>query len=197
MPAGLLSKLNFPNEKIGLPHTAHDHGLRQADRLRLQDHFNQAFDHSRALGAFRALRRSSIPAGIRSIGVGTHFAAYQLPAMPAMNLVLKVAHEDFCSDPHQLSKWLRCLERLRHQPIELIAPFAVLQEDERVALVCPYGDGEAAGAQPHWLPLDVLKATFVQQLAKEGLMIADYLQLRCWQGVPFLADMSDLNELKI
>jgi len=165
--------------------------LRRADGERLKSHFYTGFDRS---AAEHWLERpaSELDRRLDFLGEGAHFAVWRLRDA-AVSLVFKRARarQDDPRGGPDLMKWSQAMRHVAGFG-GLIPPFELLTAGSRVGVVMPYGEAPLATMGAHWRPLEERLAELAGQLAASGLVINDVPQGRCWQGVPFLYDLSDL-----
>jgi hypothetical protein len=57
----------------------------------------------------------------------------------------------------------------------------------------PYAEQAFEEAHSHWHPISGFKAKLSAGLLANGYIIKDLYQIRCWQGIPFVYDLSDLQ----
>jgi len=138
-----------------------------------------------------------LSASFNLLGEGTHFKAWLLRPgpNPSFQLVLKRPTSNFYPPGGpDYRHWRSCLMLLKKEPIPpLIPPFAVIEQGEQYGLVMPYGPDPVAKVAAHWQPLDRQTQDYKAALTKKGLYIDDILQIRVWQGIPFLIDLSDIK----
>ena len=134
------------------------------------------------------------------IGEGRHFATYEIAAhgekaQTAMRLCLHVSSENFHRDriESEIAAWRSAIERLQRLSLPLVPPIHFLSLPERVVYLMPLGDQPLTMAAPHWHPTDELVDRAVREFAMRGIALGDVPQTRCWQGIPFIYDFSDLH----
>jgi hypothetical protein len=184
-----------------------DEGRRVADRRRLAAAFHGSYDASAAAQAL-GLPAAQLDRKHDAIGAGRVFAAWRLRVpgargASAMSLVLKRPHglgsaargreaTGLRGAPAEVRRWLEALpQALKQGP--LMPPCMIVRAGDAWGLVMPYGDAPLAAAASHWQPLDARLAEQRDALAAVGLELADVAQGACWDGVPFLFDLSDLR----
>lgn len=188
--------------------------LREKDGKRLHQAFYQAFDASAAeqallyIGEQESLGRRS-PLGLDELGEGTHFRAYKLRSPlgdKGVSVCLKIAKPGFVASKGQagMERWADEVEGLEVKAsknlIPLIPPMTVLRVRARGSLkqdvwgiAMPFGPSDLKAASAHWQPLDALLKELTRGLKEAGYHLDDILQGRCWEGIPFLVDFSDLQ----
>jgi hypothetical protein len=130
------------------------------------------------------------------LGEGSHFAAWRLPpargraAAGGVDLVIKRAGPRFEVSGAGAQRWRNALAAVRE--VELVPPLELLWVGDVLGLVMPYGEQTITNAQPHWQPVADRIVELRVQLRSLGLALGDVPQGRCWRGVPFLVDWSDL-----
>ncbi len=163
----------------------------------LKEKFAGAADEARLHSLFADKVCRDGGKGLELLGEGTHFRAFRVRGPDGSDLVIKRALPTFGGGPRTPGRqaWLRSLRAaaplLGATP--LLAPWLVLEDGDELGLAMPFGPAPAAAAAPRWQPLDRARADLVAHLAGAGLEIADQLQIRCRDGVPFVIDLSDLR----
>jgi hypothetical protein len=190
---------NRPEERVA----SASRRLRDEDRRRLQQAFAAAFDRSRLESVLARSERSQ--EGLELLGEGTHFVSWRilgsgggagLTKAPAV--VLKRAKAAWADpgDP-KARRWIEAVRQVGRSGLPLVPPLEVVRADGPrgpvLGLAMPFGDQPLASAAAHWLPVDELVAELRRGLAALGLALDDVAQGRCWDGVPFLFDFSDLG----
>lgn len=167
--------------------------LRDVDRLK--ETFYRHFDRSR-LEVLLALGDRDLASRADLLGEGAHFRAWRIRGRSpsTMDIVFKRATAGFDrQDPLAPREWVQAMARLRGAG-GLIPPFEVLETEHGVGIAMPFGDRPFAEAAAHWQPLADRLDELSVALAARGLKLADVPQGRCWSGVPFLYDLSDVRQ---
>jgi hypothetical protein len=175
--------------------------LRTKDVERFREAFQQRCDMSRLLD-LNSRNSSQLNDRHEMIGEGGHFAAWRLrepvsqqqTRQGLMPLVYKRAHSGFgkagCIGQRH---WLEAM-RLLEAPLAMVSPFLAGTADSGEAcLLMPYGDKPLATASEHWLPVDHRTQELRAALSARGLAWSDLIQGRCWAGIPFIFDWSELR----
>ena len=173
------------------------------DIKKLHETFYRYFDRSKAESLLRSLERKSDLIKSNTmvlLGSGSFCSAYRVCFSRHVNYyhVLSVAHSQLdvsIEAERSLKQWykrMRTLSRLSKEAIPLIPPISCILGTQTVAWVSPFAEGEEQDAKPYWNPLSVQIEKMQMQLRKKGLVIEDHLQIRTWQGIPFIHDLSDL-----
>jgi hypothetical protein len=160
--------------------------------------FYARYDSALHEDIFSAVANDRTPPRAKFLGEGRHFAAWRLDVGASSSLVVKVSNATFLEERGAMGllRWRRMMERVRSAQIPLIPPFEIIGAEGRVSMTLPFG--EAIGRSElnqSWLPLERHSAELVENLRRQRLVVDDTLQLKQWQGVPFLCDFSDLIEL--
>ena len=150
---------------------------------------------------------------VELLGAGLTFSAWALrfgdgetsrstkSATPRMHLVLKIPHTKSSERiGPTFNSWRRLLESSQ-RAVSLIPPFAFVESKHGFGLVMPLADQPLSVMKAHWLPFQKRLEECSSQLRKMGLDLRDPLMERsweraqagCWQGIPFLYDLSDLK----
>ena len=182
------------------------HQLKQMDQARLREAFHHLFDRSKAEHWLRHFDRLEGQAQDLLVGEGTHFRTLRLPPCrpwprgegdaASLTLVMKRALPTF-GDAHSpgVRRWAQNLLTLAAAPPPLAPPMEVVWADQAVGLVMPFGaDGHAAAA-PHWQPIGGAIENFETHLRGLGMALQDMVQIRVWEGIPFVVDFSDLKSI--
>ena len=88
-----------------------------------------------------------------------------------------------------VSGWLQAMERLEKLEIPLIPPVKLLNREDFVAYIKPFGEYPSFPAK---IPLTWAKQLDLD-LAEHGLRLTDSDQVVFCKGIPFLYDLSDLR----
>lgn len=166
---------------------------RTLDAERLRDGFYRAFDRSR-IEALMRLSDQALDGKATLLGEGAHFRAWRL-GMAGGELVLKRA-TDGLGKPGGLERrrWVRAMSQAKGMG-GLVPPFEVFDglDGDGVAIVMPYGAEPLQAAAAHWQPVSDRLEELRRAFAARGLQLMDVPQGRCWNGVPFLYDLSDVS----
>jgi hypothetical protein len=138
---------------------------------------------------------------IHPIGEGRHFRALVL--LPEVSskipLVISIPKSSFLgSDPVRNSaRWCQDMSDLRKLRIPMIPPFELIQNSNVLrCLVTPFGSGGSDQANSRWQPVISCVKMAERVLAQHGFRIDDQIQVRCFEGIPFICDLSDLIRTK-
>ena len=86
------------------------------------------------------------------------------------------------------------LQHLSKIGIPLVPPLVPHWENEEtLVVVMPYGTGNKKECLPELLPLEEHLDDFFSGLAKNGFTLGDIPQIKCWNGIPFVHDFSELT----
>jgi hypothetical protein len=150
-------------------------------------------------GFYRSLDDSVIRSGVihgpalriwETLGEGRHFQCFKLPGRGGVDMAIKLAKPAFLQDDFGLrSQWAADLKRLQALQHPLIPPMEVIEDKDFFAYVQPFF--EADQDLSHLMKGAVLDLQ--HSLARMGLELDDYPQLRRHQGHPFVIDFSDLK----
>ena len=180
--------------------------VREKDLARFHEAFQQRCDMSRLLD-LNAWSYSKLSDRHELLGEGEHFTAWRLREPSdqqqtrhgLMPLVYKRSHQGFGGGGGSLRHRQWCAAMLRLQaPIEdqiaLVSPMLVGPVSYGAAsLLMPYGGKPLTAAAAHWLPLASLTSELRSGLHRLGLAWPDVIQGRCWDGIPFIFDWSDIS----
>ena len=153
---------------------------------------------------------------VELLGAGLSFSAWALrfgdqetspskkSESPRMSLVLKIPHAETSERFGPTFKSWRQLIESSQRAVSLIPPFAFVESKHGFGLVMPLADQPLSAMKAHWLPFQQRLNECSSQLKKMGLELRDPLmeksweraQAGCWQGIPFLYDLSDLKSLR-
>lgn len=163
------------------------------DHQSLKQAFFQAFDPS--LVRQFCIKRLADPALLpqQAVAGGTHFYCFKLarPGAP-MDLAIKIPTPTFsASRAKELKKLL--LSLATQTTPGLLGPFELIDCDGQFAIAMPFGPQDAKHAKDDWQPLALWVSQLQEHLALRRLEINDLVQIRCWRGIPFLIDYSDLR----
>ena len=172
------------------------------DIKKLHEAFYRNFDRSRAESFLQGFEKGLTfnSSDCLLLGSGSFCSAYRVSFSrnSAYYHVLSIAHthlnESFEAE-RSLKQWLKRLQtlsKLNKQAIPLIPPVSGILGKQTVAWVSPFAEGAQEDAKTHWLPLRRQIEKMQNVLRKNGLIIEDLLQIRTWQGIPFIHDLSDL-----
>lgn len=173
------------------------------DIKKLHETFYRYFDRSKAESILRSFEKSPDTIRINGgefIGSGSFCSAYRVSFSRNSDYhhVLSIAHINFHESleaERSLKQWvkrMRTLSGISNEAIPLIPPFSCLLGTQTVAWVTPFAEGEEQHAKAHWFPISEQIKKMQNQLRKNRLLIEDHLQIRTWQGIPFIHDLSDL-----
>lgn len=173
------------------------------DIKNLHESFYRYFDRSRAEAILRNYEQdhdSSSHGEWDFLGSGSFCSAYRinLSRNSYYYHVLSIAHTQLNSNfeaERLLKQWLqrmKALSKLTKEAIPLIPPISSIVSKQSVAWLSPYAEGAQELAKPHWFPLSEQITKMQNMLYKKGLVIEDHIQIRTWQGIPFIHDLSDL-----
>ena len=169
------------------------------DLKMMKESFAAAADEARLRSLFNEKICRNEGKGLDLLGEGTHFRAFRLRDASGGDLVIKRALPHFAGGPGSPGRraWQRALDALRPlvATTPLLAPWLVIEEGDELGLATPYGPEPALVAAARWQPLAEARVALTASLKRAGLEIADQLQLRCRNGVPFVIDLSDLRRL--
>ena len=143
------------------------------------------------------------------LGAGTHCSAYQVPLRNIKSAVTEdfsfvisfyalQLGEDLKTD-RKVDKFLKCVDLLSQHSmrnnIPLIPPLDSIKYNNQVAIVTPFGNDPIECMSYHWNPIEDMIDQMHKSLREIGLKINDHIQIRTWQGIPFVYDFSDLVEI--
>jgi len=175
--------------------------LRNKDLERFHEAFQQRCDMSRLLD-LNSRNFSQLNDRHELIGEGGHFTAWRLHESASqqqtrhglMPLVYKRAHSGFGQAGGVGQRhWLEAMHLLK-APLAMVSPFlAGSVAGGEACLLMPFGGTPLAAASEHWLPLDHHTQKLRAALSARGLAWSDVIQGRCWAGVPFIFDWSELG----
>lgn len=153
--------------------------------------FQKTFDPSLVIHFVKSRNETHV----ELIGEGTHFRSYRMRGGED-GVVVSLAKANF-RDGLRASQeeWRRRLYVVKGLNAPLIPPLETLWVHDQLAVVMPYMPQKEDSASPAWLPLKNHTTTLQQKLRQQGFFLADVLQIRCLDGVPFVIDWSDLDLL--
>jgi len=169
------------------------------DKRRLREAFFRIYDHGRVSDYLARLASGRIVSGLSLIGEGMHFRCWREEKIGAeMELVFKVASQDFVSEVGNLSSWHAGLSRMPRDT-DLMPPIGVVPlkigSMVSIGLAMPYGPDSEDRCSDWWQPVSERVAAFNEGARLGGLAFGDIPQIRCWDGIPFMIDISDLRAL--
>ena len=167
------------------------------DKRRLRETFFRTYDEGRAVDLLSKLGAGRQVTGISLIGEGMHFRCWrESKSQGQMDLVLKIANQEFLSEVANLGAWRTLLE---HMPADtdLMPPIALLPikvgQIDSVGMVMPFGPDLEDRCSTWWQPINEPINAFKDGARLNGLVLGDVPQIRCWEGIPFMIDISDLR----
>jgi hypothetical protein len=167
------------------------------DKRRLRETFFRTYDEGLAVDLLAKLGAGRQVAGTSLIGEGMHFRCWrESKAQGQMDLVLKIASREFLSEVASIAGW-RAL--LANMPIDtdLMPPIAVLPvkvgQIDSIGMVMPFGPDGEDRCSTWWQPIRDRLTAFKDGARLNGLVLGDVPQIRCWEGIPFMIDISDLR----
>ncbi len=172
------------------------------DWERLKGLFQRAFDRSVAEQLLR--QPDEVLDRMHDlVGEGAHFRTWRLRGEGARSaelpLVLKRAGLGWGTGPRG-RQWRDSVAGLAAAGIPLVPPLVLLQArgaageaGDRIGLVMPFADSDWSAAAAHWQPMAAQMEVALRALQDRGLALGDIPQGGCWQGIPFLYDLSDLG----
>lgn len=169
-------------------------GLRQRRDNIVKD-FYASFDPS---WLWQEWNRAEQSARTLVSGEGRHFRSYRIRGRTTLDLALNVAKPQFHrSSPIDRREWIGLMRKLKAVNHPLLPPTEVLseQDDERLLIIQPYC--EEALSLSEMPALRPLLSELEELLAREGLMLDDYWQLRNCRGHPFVIDFSELKRTAV
>jgi hypothetical protein len=175
-------------------------GVQREDYEYLRRRFFESYD--RSLIEYLASSRSiEAHDRIHPIGEGRHFRALVL--MPdnstKIPLVISLPKSSFLgNDPAKTSaRWCDAMKDLRRLRVPMIPPFDLLENANVLrCFVSPFGSGGSDQAKARWQPIKNHVNLTERALADHGFRIDDRIQVRCFEGIPFICDLSDLIRIK-
>ena len=181
---------------------------RKRDILRLHEYFYRHIDESKLcyyLARYSEDRGAEYGVSFgKGCGAGAWFEAYRFRTKthPDYFFVLSIPHrlnQGISEKERHYGQWSKRMQLLKKMgsSIPLIPPFILLKAPGGLpAWSTPYGTELKDGAlKPHWQNLDHLILKMQSGLQKIGLYLEDHIQIRSWQGIPFICDLSDLKNL--
>lgn len=171
--------------------------LRAKDMERLRANFYASFDRSRVESFIKTATSAQPPSDFKNMitGSGFHFCSYRLPKLGALQICVNIADQTFLKREPIVRDWRQAMLTLKSLKISMLPPFELVEIEEQIAIILPYGDGTLTTAHMHWHPLEQAKDEFVARLAAHGFRIKDHLQFRTSAGIPFIIDLSDLGRI--
>jgi hypothetical protein len=167
------------------------------DMRRLREGFFHTFDEGRAADLLVRLASGRQVTGLSLIGEGMHFRCWrEMKTGRPMDLVLKIAKKEFLSEVGNLETWRSVLAKM---PVgtDLMPPIAVLPLKvgtvDSIGMVMPFGPDGENKCSAWWEPVEINLTVFREEAKKSGLVLGDIPQIRCWEGIPFIIDISDLR----
>lgn len=168
-------------------------------RSQLFEAFYQVCDISRFEHLLRTYELSGSEAAAFSLlpllGEGRHFTVYRV-RLQNQSCAFGISKHKMSDTRHapSLRSWLEALASLKNakKPIPLIPPFVTLKGKEHLAWITPYGE-DLSAAGPEWSPLADTLSYMEEALVKLGLNLDDVPQIRTWNSIPFICDLSDLK----
>lgn len=166
------------------------------DWLHLHRQFASVCDLSRAQQMARQVTENPNAFKSQWLGSGTHFEAYRLDTFDARcSLALKVSNQGFPHGQRTMAEFEQCLMKVRGitEP-SLTPPIEFFRtQDDRLAILMPYGSSASIEAARHWQPLQIWIDHTLKLYDKLGIILDDMVQIRSWRGTPFIIDLSDLR----
>ncbi len=169
------------------------------DKSRLRSQFYRTYDEGRISDQLQRLAANHQVGGLSPIGEGMHFRCWrEKKTSGGMDLVLKVAKNDFLTEIGNFKAWVARLTKLPLR-LDLMPPIAFVPlrvgSIETLGLAMPYGPDESVQCSSWWQPLEEQVQAFKQGLNLNGLILGDIPQIRCWDGIPYIVDISDVRAL--
>jgi hypothetical protein len=165
------------------------------DSARLRDAFHQSLDFSVIDSWLKnLLPQKSDAIYAQSYASGSHNLCFHLrrPGFP-MDLAIKIPLSALGQKGAQsVPAKLGALKRVNSP--SLVPPIHELKQNDIAITVMPFGTHDAKAAHAHWQPLQPWIDELHKQLAQQALLLDDVVQIRCWQGIPFVIDFSDLKQ---
>ncbi len=169
------------------------------DKRRLREAFFRAYDEGRIADLLGKLAAGQKIPGLSLIGEGMHFRCWrEKSAGSDVDLVLKVASQGFLSEVGNVAAWRASLAKM---PIgtDLMPPIAVVPLKvgavDSIGMAMPYGPVDEDKCSAWWRPMADQLTGFKEGARLCGLVLGDIPQIRCWDGIPFMIDISDLRAL--
>ena len=151
--------------------------------------FFQTLDSSRVAHLARSLLKDGEHPQLQMTGEGTFFSTFRLEN-GQMPLALKVLKGDW-ADSIALQDIRTATRRFIELEHPLVPPAECLSIAATMIIVMPFG--EAAGKlHDHWLPLQDTLRGFDRFLESRNFVNLDAPDIRSWNGIPFIADTSDI-----
>jgi hypothetical protein len=159
----------------------------------LHSNFFRGLDHSLLEQSSKSILNDPSAWEDKLIGEGADCCAY---LTLQRQYVVTVPKPEFYQR-RLVAEWLRRLQELTTLgQVPLLPPLKIIQLDEFIVVVSPYGEHESAAVASHWQPLTDWIARTERYLRRHGLQIDDTLQIRVRSGIPFIVDFSDLRLLE-
>lgn len=163
---------------------------RRQDFERLYTTFYTAFDRSSILQQLRNHYEQKHP--LPFLGGGRHFQVFQLEHKLS-RLAVAIPEDDFLAQYNVGGdRWVTRLEKLHGKSVPLVPPFEVINDQDKPHIIMPYGPDALSSAAAQWQPIEPFVQEFVKGLEQLDLKLMDQIQGRCYDGVPFIFDFSDL-----
>lgn len=165
-----------------------------ANTLRfIKTKFQKSFDPSLVIHFVK----SRNGAHFELLGEGTHFRSYRMRSGED-GVVVSLAKSTFRNGLRaSQEEWRRRIYVVKGLNIPLVPPLEALWVQDQLALIMPYMPQTELAISPAWLPLQNHIETLQQNLRQQSLHLADVIQIRCIDGVPFVMDWSDLDVLPL
>lgn len=170
------------------------------DQETIYKSFYEVFDRSQIEQLVTRNQSISAPKGLSLIGKGSHFTVYKFNPRPTnglMHLAIAIAHKGqdaYRTQAYRPESWYKNMKKLNSIAINLIPPFELFKSSQSYAWASPLGDSPCTIAK-HWLPIEEHLKLLTKNLEVKKLAINDHLQIKAWRGIPFVCDLSDLEQL--
>ena len=183
------------------------------DMTKINEQFYLNFDESMIHNHLHQIlnpneRKQSVNGPVSCVGTGYWFRSFLIPpklnrhGQPFDGIVINVPAritDNKESSQHYYSWWQTMMKLKKcSSTIPLIPPFHLLHHNKLRGIWTTLYGRLPSRSQPalHWQPLPDQIVRTQSLLAQNGFVIEDMIQIRCWNGIPFIHDLSDLKSVE-
>ena len=165
---------------------------KKKDKKNLFETFYHALDPSLAHSMLVEYVEKKTPPSTCLLGEGCFFKSYLINTNIEMNFALNLLKDEYRGSTFYT--WLKLLQKLKKLENYLIPPFEISSYKEGFSLIMPFGiEGQFS---EHWLPICNEIENLEDNLKQNKLILNDSIQMKSWNGIPFIHDFSDLDIIK-
>ena len=127
------------------------------------------------------------------LGEGTHFKSFRLKEKGGSLVInlLKEKKEEFFFK--EVKKWRAALEKLHKIEVPLIPPYEIITVEKNLGIVLPFGAEKPTTNYGDNTFLEKRIDETLKLLSKSALELNDQVQIKYFESIPFISDLSDLR----